>query len=393
MDLFERTKAVDFLPKDHSGGVIDALVALPADISVTPPRFRSTVRKAQDLLKNEEKPAEHELGPLNALQLTPDAVPAPAETFRLDVLTQVYQSGFRAWLSDKLDDPATCRRAFDRVVGDKTRRRTEFDLERKRFYKTPIKFLEEFGLSQFDTLQGLFKALQSMLMTERTSDRPYINDERAQQAATSLLNTFKQELFAHLFVAYLDDAGLTWLTRDLTEIKDHQRLSISELEGLVPEETAIVFAQPWHAQIYTWFYLIPSADVAKLQHQMRKSRALEAKTHIAPDDAVQQKLSNLDELMSLYIQVQETGFDGTEHEDVLDDTSFLYCDPDDYTALYDVRFEEHKTTLAGSRRGLRQLARFAHLPVLKGVFSKHAITKQEVLDFKALHAKDDTDAG
>jgi len=142
----------------------------------------------------------------------------------------------------------------------------------------------------------------------------------------------------------------------------------------------------WHAQFYTWLYLVPPQEISLLRHQMKKSVALETKSPTATDQKAINMLEQMDRLMALYIQVQAAGFSGTEHREQLENANYIYEKPEDFAKVYSDHADDKDDSFAGTRRGLRQIIRFQDLETLKPLFEKHKISPDEVETFTAMDA-------
>ena len=102
------------------------------------------------------------------------------------------------------------------------------------------------------------------------------------------------------------------------------------------------------------------------------------------DDAI---IEDMDRLMKLYIDVQQAGFDGTEHRPFAGDGAIFYhggAGSEGRTLFQQIERNEQSDAdaiglnVSRTLRGIRQIYRFGHEGFLEPIFSKHKVSVAEV---------------
>ncbi|WP_417812527.1 type VI-A CRISPR-associated RNA-guided ribonuclease Cas13a [Thalassospira alkalitolerans] len=379
-----------------SGEDIEALLVNIRPVpghDLIPPKFMSVISRANETGKpakdrdgNVTQPEKHLAG-FAKLDLDNIAMTNRGPNhFKIGVLRMLYSAGFQAWLNDCEDaDKTFVGKTVERVLKAQHARVTR--AKERAFYVTAESILDEMQLEKAASLNELFAKLLSRSSAQERENQTYRARAGVQKDRADILNRFKLDLFGDLFGTYLIEQNLGWIWRVkdlLPEDEKPQPLTTGDLGEAEGKRDG-----PWKAQFYGWLYLVPSDEIALLRYQFRKTLVLEGKSAgETPADLIT-LLDDIDELMGLYTAVQSAGFSGKEHVARLGaDTSF-YEDADQFAQIYSEENETHHMSFPGTRRGLRQILRFGDLAVLKKVFDRHKITREEVDTFASL-LRDDT---
>ena len=333
-------KAHEFLEFSQLENVISELGGVADFNDLVPPRFTSVINHVHALAENSDVNLHDDLTSLLCInKVSKNTEQTTDNLCRKGLMQLLYSSGFLAWFSEKSTGESICNEIIATIVEQKNDRVDMF--QRKKHGKkipTVSDMAEALGLHNYTTLQDLLKALAERAMRETDQDIRYRPNPVIQSATSNRIERFRQEVFAHLFTRYLNDNELGFLV----QIKDHQPTETSVLDEAMSafSDASLALSENWHAQFYTWLYLVPPTEISKLRHQMRKSVALETKSPSETDSEAVEMLRQMDRLMGLYTQVQAAGFGDNEHELALSAGGFLYEDEDDFGAVYSGDYDE-----------------------------------------------------
>ncbi len=387
--------------------------------ALSPPRFTAVLSKLHALDQNKDTRVHAELALLLSVKKDERGLIGDKDNMcRKGLFQMLYQSGFQKWFGNmaKEEGNAHYREVIDIVIRQKNDRAEAFGKSaNKKKIPTVSELAENLGIENYDCFEDLFKALAEQAIRETDQDIRYRAIKGVQQEVSSRIEKFRQEVSAHLFARYLAEKALGFIA----EIKDKTETDKTKLDEAMTAfvDSSIQEPKPWHHRFYTWLYLVPPLQVSRLRHQMRKSIALEPDAETETEDDLEhdpiEMLKDMDALMGLYTKVQAAGFTDTEHEvDFLNrkmkvsklnrrmtPAEFLYEDP---AAFAKTQSDEEKEadndvpktvdqSIAGTKRGLRQIVRFGDADKLKDLFSSHAVTSTEVQALK-LGRESGTDA-
>lgn len=399
-DELTQMKATQFVDEDKLRALATEFVKYPEPVDYTLPKVRSVLLRAQNLAKAVGSAEVPLLAPLTYVEIgnEPQANTL-ANLCKVGLLRMLYRSGFRTWLAGAADDQALFKDVMEKVIRSRNERVDALGRARGKTLPSVSELIEELDVAEFKGLQEILNALTSETIQASGQHRKYTPDRRVQRDQAQDIEHFKQEIIAHLFAKYLRDSGFSCIgsleTAAVPEAYDPEVI-LDEIQT-----SPLVGNADWHRQFYAWLYLVPPEETSLLRHQIRKSLALEAvadKDTVTTDEEMTSgphrivsptitMLREMDSLIELYTRVQSAGFQGDEHKAALRNGAQFYEDSEKFDDVYDEDPDLHKYSLKGTRRGLRQLVRFAHLPVLSPVFQEHLITDSEVNAFTE-HCKD-----
>ena len=365
-----------------------------AEKAVTP-KFMSLLRRAKGLAEDEGVKVPEVIAPFAKLALDNlSKETSGLNRFRVGVLRLLYDGAFAAWLHGYKDEPGFMETLVEEVRSSKKQRREAYNKANKKIDSVDPTRAEEL-LGRAKTLDALLVALthEAMREPDRPDDltydyeedkpeNPYIPDRQAQRDQSERLERFKREVFAFCFGRFLSEKELDWIwtaEEPASDTPESEELSASSFD---------IDDRNWsnaERLFYAWLYLVPVDQVSMLRHQFMKTAALERK---GAGEADGDDLAAFDRLMGLYARVQTAGFDGKEHEKHLDDGKVFYHDACLYREVYSDKNELHHISVPGTRRGLRQLVRFKTLNVLREIFNRHTVTREEVDAFVKLNSEE-----
>lgn len=387
-----QTKAVDFLRQDQLVQLIKEFSAADDQTIHGIPRFINVISFVHRLNKSNSENMNPDLLMLLRFHSEAKAKEKDADLrCRIDLAQLLYETGFRRWLVAELSDPNVLRKYLAKFSNAKSKRQANYDKASKRQYSDPTTIVGELGLEQCASFDELLSELQSEAAREQDLDLSYNPNRKAQQKVSSRVQQFKLEFFAHLFSKFLvrssQDGSSSF--RWLADISEPLENNTADLNAALEKYHAAGHNEigadlTWQPQFYTWLYLVPPSEASQLRQQIQKSLALDAKLQRDSDDASKvsaeetKLLREMEQLIALYTRVESEGFSGHE---IKSGVEKLFEDPNLSDNLYSEQFEDHTLSHPGTRRGLRQLARFSHNTAFSGFFSKHKISNEEVRHF------------
>ncbi|MEO9517181.1 MAG: type VI-A CRISPR-associated RNA-guided ribonuclease Cas13a [Paracoccaceae bacterium] len=377
----EALNAHEFLNEEELKAIVKEMGGVADFKTIAPPRFTAVISRVQALDENDDTVVHSDLDTLLTVQKqTPQVTSTADNTCRKGLLQMLYQSGFSAWFADRALNEELFTDVITLVIDQKNDRAEAFQrIVRKKNIPIPSEMADNLGLHEHQTFQSLFKALAEQAIRETDQDIRYRPDRAVQSETANRIELFRQEVFAHLFCRYLKDKEFGFIA----DICDQQPTVLSFLDNAMASFSDPSFekTKPWHAQFYTWLYLVPPNELSKLRHQMRKSAVLEVKSPTETDLEAIDMLRQMDRLMGLYLQVEAAGFGDNEHIKALENNDYLYESPEHFGTVYSPDNKDHLQSFPGTRRGLRQIVRYGDMATLEPYFRKHPITDAEVATF------------
>jgi hypothetical protein len=267
---------------------------------VTLPKYFSLLKKVKALDENKDTELSVELSTLNGLDLDNYAKQQDGPNrCKVELLRQLYATGFKGWLATGGAAGASLQAAIDAVQASKLARAKAFQREHRQKYEYAETWLEDLSADERKDIASLSAALAARSMADGQAVRNYKPLKAEQSKRSNDIEALRQEIFAHLFAAYLKEKSLDW-------VFSLRELSGAEAATIKPEMITLPELAPkdWHSQFYAWLYLSPPDDISLLRHQFRKTAALEEKAAMPTDEALVANLADMDRLMALYTRVQ-----------------------------------------------------------------------------------------
>ena len=399
LDDLNRIKVKQFMGDNATiSGLAKHLSPPEGDCEIIPPKYWRVLNKlhkmAQDIpdTQDETQSLISEFSKLNLFEhktkneLTEKV---SANRFRIDLLGQLYSSGFQTWLS-KHQDTEQLRSILLTVIAEE-KKRNEYD---ERPYKKSLSKAEEFGFAKASTLSELFGLMLSEIMRDERDKQTYSPNRKQQSHHSSWVEHFKLRLFAHLFATFLKEIEIHWIW----DVVDLNKESIADTETTIEDLSEIEPTgyinkkyKSWHSQFYAWLYLLPPDNVSKLKNQITKTKILTNKSRTQLEFTIKNEDNNEDnneddleemkQLMQLYTRTQSAGFAGNEHETYFElerkgSIFSTFFENSDHAEILFSQSEDLSAT--GTRRGIRQLLRFGNLEVISSIIKKHRVTGEEL---------------
>lgn len=366
-----------FFDRDRNRKILSALVE--GDSGKVPlPRFRRALIRAEDAWKGK-----------GALRLLPpsanrSALEDSARRCQYTVLKLLYERPFRAWLekperkiNDYVDRAVQRASQAARTINAKKMSEQARALVISRMKSLPRPADDE-------SIWNFFFDLSAATATEMRVQRGYESDATQAKEQAEFIEDLRCDVVALAFADFLKDEGFSFVLalKPETSLPDQPQC---DLDDLAPS-TGAEAPKEWQTVLYFLLHLVPVDEVGKLLHQLRKWEILAAPPKSGQPDE-KQKTADLQTVLSLYLDMHDSKFEGgaaltgTEGFKILFecptdfDRVFPQQNPDDQTPDDQARDDQDRRI---PRRGLREIMRFGHLPVLKPFFEKHPTTTRNV---------------
>ena len=293
-------------------------------------------------------------------------------------LKMLYERPFRCWLAERQAGELNkwlqeaCDRATKaaRVINDRNSDYTDL-IVAKAEEVTPLRDGERIT----DFMQRLTALTASEMRVQKGYDS---NPEQARKQA-GWIDNLLCDVLGLAFYAFLElqDAACGWLLR----LDPENRQNPVEVTPPALQEDQ---TPDWLKLLYAVLHMISRDDVSRLLHQFRKWETLEAKAGKQTDA----DSAGLRRVLTLYLHMSEAKFDGQEADYADNEIRRLFENPEaDFNQAFPVA---EGGALLVTRRGLRQIMRFGHLPLLSSIFEQHRIASVDVAALRELERADKT---
>lgn len=348
----------------HAGPSLLEAVAKAHEAPLALPRLRKVLQRA-----NNAWAAGEERLPLPE-PLAGAAASDAAARARETALRLLYERPFRAWLHGRPANEVNhyIDRAVARATAAACALNARGDVDRAAVIVARAAALPR--LEPGTSSDRFFHNLTAETATEMRVQRGYASDpDRAREQAAYIEN-LKLDVVALSFADFLDRAGFGFVLA----LCPGAIPTSAPLFALKPPADATPTSTPqdWQVSLYFLLHLAPVEDVDRLLHQVRRWRGgAGEESSSGPGRGVQAALE-------LYVDMHDAKFDGGAV--LADVTPFrrLYQRPDDFDRVFPATIDAVDDDRRLAKRGLREIVRFGHLPLLLPVFSRAPIAESEV---------------
>ncbi len=193
-------------------------------------------------------------------------------------------------------------------------------------------------------------------------------------------------MVAQAFVDYLIEADFAFLLK-LSPDNPQPQTPLCDLDKIAVR-AADEAAEGWQALLYFLVHLVPVEEIGKLLHQTRKWGILVGKSApTAPAEETSGKLARKAQaVLELYLDMHDAKFEGGMALVGVDAYANLFASAEFFHRIFPVEPGDDIDDRRIPKRGLREIMRFGHLPVLRKVFEKYPVTAGEVSAFLAAEA-------
>ena len=297
-------------------------------------------------------------------------------------LKMLYERPFRRWLAER---EARELNAWLQEARDRATKAARSLNDRNGDYADLIvaKAEEVTPLRNGERITHFMQRLTALTASEMRVQKGYdSNPEQARKQARWIDNLLC-DVLGLAFHAFLElqDAACGWLLRLDPATCKHRQDPAEVTSPNLPEDQT---SDDWLKLLYAVLYMISRDDVSRLLHQLRKWETLEAKAGAQADE----DSAGLRRVLTLYLHMSEAKFDGQEAASAESEIRHFFENPKaDFKRAFPIA---EGGALLATRRGLRQIMRFGHLPLLRPVFAQHRIASADVEALQKLEGADET---
>ena len=296
-------------------------------------------------------------------------------------LKMLYERPFRCWLTEQNANELNawlweaCDRATKaaRIINDKNNDYEDLIV---------AKAAEVTPLQDRERITDFMQRLTALTASEMRVQKGYNSDPEQARKQAGWIDNLLCDVLGLAFHAFLksQDAACGWLLRlDSATCKHRQNPAEVTSPNLPKEQTP-----DWLKLLYAVLHMVSRDEISRLLHQFRKWEMLEAKAG-AQTDA---DSAGLRRMLTLYLHMSEAKFDGQEAAYADSEIRRFFEKPEaDFAKAFPVA---EGGALLATRRGLRQIMRFGHLPLLRPVFEQHPIASADVESLQILERPDET---
>jgi hypothetical protein len=340
-----------FLGTDQLAQVVQLLAAdAPAEPPL--PRFSRLLQRAAGAWADDKRIRLPEPANRRALQ-------DPARLCQYTVLKLVYERSFRSWLRTQRAD--TISGWIDVAVGRTTeaarRMNAKGDETGKKVIAARARDLPK--PSAGGDIIDFFFDLSAETASEMRVQRGYESDGEKAREQAEYIDHLQRDVLILSFSQFLCEQKLEWLL-DLQpgQASTGQPAVLDDLQSAAP----VTDAEEWVTALYLLLHLVPVESVGRLLHQLAKWNVTASRASRLPHDE-ETRLRRLGHTMTLYLDMHDAKFEGGsalgQHDlqDLFESAALMdRVLPKDPGADTDRRIPQ---------RGLREIMRFGHIPLLR----------------------------
>jgi hypothetical protein len=373
---------IEYYCDETKGRRLLDLLATANEAEMPLPRFRRVLLRADNAWR--EGSTRSKLPP----PANRSALEAPARLCQYTVLKLLYEKPFRRWLRDVsastlnlwIDisvDRATRAARNLNAKGDATAR--EVIVARAASLPKP---------SPDDDIRTFFFDLSSATASEMRVQRGYESDGEKAREQAGYIDDLLCDVMTHAFEQYLVELKLQWVL-DLEASRPMPSEFIFSIDDIPTEQTKST-AQHWQVMLYVLLHLVPVDEAALLMHQLAKWE-ITAGRKVAVAEEERNRLQALGAVCRLYIDMHDAKFEGSASLTGCDAFKAFFQSPAGFEKVFSKQLapeDEHTVP----RRGLREIIRFGHLPLLKRLAAGNTIMDADIDRVLAAEAAAPSDA-
>jgi hypothetical protein len=364
----------EFLDEAQNRALLSALESAPL-VPLPLPRFSRLLERA------EAWTGADSLGlPESANRLVLEVAERRCQYVALKLL---YERPFRAWFEER--DTRALNTWIGRAVGRATQEAQELNGKRNPKARDLIvaRAASLGSLAESERVESFFFKLSAATASEMRVQRGYASDgERAREQA-EYIEKLKCDVTALAYVDYLKESGFGYLTRLPSESQRRTPVDLDRVAKPVQRRKPA----DWQAALYFLLHLVPVDDVGRLLHQIRKWDILGGSGTTLDAEA-----SRLQEVLELYLEMHDAKFEGGGDPLEAGEFSELFERKDHFHKLFAAQpgdVEDRRIP----RRGLREIMRFGHWPILRRLRGSNRVSARDVETYLRMESLQDGRSG
>ncbi|RCK54224.1 hypothetical protein TH25_02650 [Thalassospira profundimaris] len=376
----------------HILATLMAAMAQPGDVPL--PRLRRVLARHDSICQR---------GRILPLPPCPDRAKleeSPALTCQYTVLKMLYDGPFRAWLAQQnstilnhyIDSTiARTNKAAQDMNGRKLAP-AEKDLITARAADIP-------RLSVDEKMVDFLGRLTAATATEMRVQRGYQSDGEKAQKQAGYIGEFECDVIARAFSDFLGQSGFDFVLKLKADTPKPDAAQCDVAALIAPGDVPALTPQAWQQVLYFILHLVPVDDASRLLHQTRKWQALEKKgkdkeVKKEKDKEVKKEdekpdIADLQSVLMLYLDMHDAKFTGGAALHGIEKFAEFFVEKADFRAVFPPQsLQDQDRSIP--RRGLREIVRFGHLPLLQHMSGTVKITHDNVVAWQTARTPDAT---
>lgn len=288
------------------------------------------------------------------------------------VLSLIYERPFRAWLARR---PAADISAwFDRAVARSTdaakAENAKGDEVARKVIEARAVHLPKPG--EDEDIIDLLSKLSAATASEMRIQRGYASDREKAREQAGFVESLLRDVVVLSFSAYLTEEKFDWaLALKPGQTPLPTPCSLKDLASSEPD----LAAEDWQAALYLVLHLLPVESVGRLMHQIMKWDIAAARD-AEPEPSETARLRRLRTAMTLYLDMHDAKFEGGDALTGCEEFRVLFDPETGFDRVVKDPAHQRKDGEGADGpeadrripwRGLREITRFGHLPLLKTI--------------------------
>lgn len=285
---------------------------------------------------------------------------SPAYVAKYTLLKMVYERSFPLWLQGLSGDQLSGW--FDKSIERTTKAARDLN-------KSQIIQARAAGLSRPQSgadIRHFFFDLAAATASEMRVQRGYESDGEKAREQAEFINDLLCDVLINGFSEYIKAPNMNWIAAlsDDTILPDRPVTDLDQIR--YPEAKSQ--ADDWQKMLYFVFHLVPVEEIVKLQHQLQKWMVVSAIDTKLPD-AEKKLYQKLQRVFCLYRDMHDQKFDGSSPIKIGTEFQDLYESQTGFERVFPTQ-SGTDPDLHIPQRGLREILRFGHLPIVKKLVSE-----------------------
>tara|TARA_R110001583_G_scaffold71050_5_gene200560 strand:- start:72308 stop:75919 length:3612 start_codon:yes stop_codon:yes gene_type:complete len=378
--VIETLKAVyadQFLNMAQNRHIFETLTSRDARSGLVPlPRLRRV------LLRHDNISQGRRLLSLPACPKRDELEKHPSLLCQYSILKMLYDGPFRYWLEQRSSDDLNyyIDRATERsskaalTINGRKVPDAEQALITARASKLP-------RLNAGEKIASFLSRLAAATATEMRVQRGYDSNADAARKQAEFIGELECDVMALALVDFIKNNNFAHIL-DLDRRTDKPEKPLCDLTRLrnLPRRPA-PSVEAWQQVLYFILHLVPVDEAGRLLHQIRKWQILETGATGIADD--------LQAVLSLYLEMHDAKFTGGAALHGIEKFAGFFEHPADFRTVFPAQtlYDRDRSI---PRRGLREIMRFGHFPLLKRLAGDVQVTHAQVDAWQKARSDDGT---
>ena len=291
------------------------------------------------------------------------ALEVPVRNCQYTLMKLVYERPFRSWL--KTRDAQAASAWIDRAVDRATVAAKALNAGRDETARNVIaaRAADLPKPSGKRDIMDFFFDLSAATASEMRVQSGYETDREKSREQAEYINDLLCDVVILAFSEYLSAQKLDWL-RDLKPDQEPAMEPLCALGDLQTSEPDLA-AEEWQTALYLILHLVPVETVGQLLNQLYKwNIAATRESNLSAEEDDRRK--RLEGTMTLYLDMHDAKFEGGDALPGCEAFAVLFASEQGFARL-SAQASREEPDRRTPQRGLREIARFGHLPLVSAL--------------------------